>query len=510
MSNKTTSNKRIAKNTLMLYARMLFLMAINLYASRVVLSTLGVTDYGIYNAVGGFVAMFHIINGAMSTATQRFLSFEIGTGDNCKITKIFSTAIVIHVLLALLILLVAETLGVWFLNEKMVFPNDRYVAANLVFQLSIFTLMINVVSVPYNAALIAYEKMSAFAYISIVDGILKLLIVYLIMIIGGDKLVLYALLISMVAIGVRFTYGIYVNRHLPLCRNNWRMDKSVQKEIMSFVSWNLIGSTAGIVQQQGLSVLLNVFFGATVNAARGVSLQVMHAVAGFVSNFNLAMNPQIIKSYANGQKEEMFDLAIRGSKFSFMLMLILSAPIIIETPYILSLWLVKVPEHSAIFVRIVLLIALVDSMKHTMVASVHASGKVKIYQLTNGIFSLMTIPLAYVILQIGYPPSSALITSLVISIVCHFIRLAVLWKIVKFPIEKYLKEVTLRMFFLSLLTFSLPIYIYVCLHDNFFHFMIVVISTVVFSVLMCFFIGLSTKEKIFFSNRVVKVLKRII
>ena len=508
MNSKSENNKRIAKNTIVLYVRMLFLMAINLYASRVVLATLGVTDYGIYNAVGGFVAMFHVINGAMSTATQRFLSFEIGTGDDEKITKIFSTAIVIHVLLALIIMFVAETVGIWFLNEKMQFPPDRYVAANLVFQLSILTLMINVISVPYNAALVAYEKMSAFAYISIIEGILKLLIVYLVVIMKGDKLVLYAFFISLIAIGIRCTYGLYVNRHLPTCRNNWRMEKSVRKEMMSFVSWNLIGSTAGIVQQQGLSVLLNIFFGAAINAARGISIQVLHAVSGFVSNFNLAMNPQIIKSYASGHKEEMFNLAIRGSKFSYMLMLLLSAPIIIETPYLLNLWLVEVPENSVLFARVILLIALTDSMKHTMVASVHASGKVKLYQLTNGIFALLTIPVAYVVLRLGYPPVSALITSLVFSIICHFIRLLVLWKIVRFPVGKYLKTVTFRMFVISLLSLSIPIYVYKLLPQSFISFLVVCVITLISTGGVCFILGLSSTEKNFISNKIMELLNR--
>lgn len=508
MKSNSENNKRIAKNTLVLYVRMLFLMAINLYASRIVLATLGVTDYGIYNAVGGFVAMFHVFNGAMSTATQRFLSFEIGTGDDEKITKIFSTAIVIHVLLALLIMFVAETVGIWFLNEKMLFPPDRYVAANWVFQLSILTLMINVISVPYNAALVAYERMSAFAYISIIEGILKLLIVYLIIIMEGDKLILYAFLISLIAIGIRCTYGLYVKRYLPFCRNDWRMDKSVRKEMMSFVSWNLIGSTAGIVQQQGLSVLLNVFFGAAINAARGISIQVLHAVSGFVSNFNLAMNPQIIKSYASGHKEEMFNLAIRGSKFSFMLMLLLSAPIIVETPYLLNLWLVKVPENSVVFARIVLLIALTDSMKHTMVASVHASGKVKVYQLTNGIFALLTIPAAYVVLRLGYPPVSALITSLAFSIICHFIRLSVLWKIVRFPVGKYLKAVTFRMFIISILSLSIPIYVYKLLPQSFISFLVVCVITLISTGGVCYIFGLSSTEKKFISNKVMELLKR--
>ena len=505
MTNNTANNKRIAKNTLMLYFRMLFLMAIGLYTSRILLATLGVEDFGIYNAVGGFVAMFHIINQAMSTATQRFLSFEIGKDDGQRVTRIFSTAVVIHVILALIILVVAETIGLWFLNYKMVFPADRYVAANWVFQFSIFTFMVNVVSVPYNAALIAYERMSAFAYVSIIEGILKLLIVYLIIYSGFDKLVFYAFLFSLVAICIRGIYGIYVNRKLKDCRNTWKMDKNVRGEMMSFVSWNLIGSTAGIVQDHGLSILLNVFFGAAVNAARGISIQVLHAVSGFVSNFNLAMNPQIIKSYSSGHKEDMFMLAIRGSKFSFMLMTILSIPIIVETPYLLNLWLVEVPEHTVVFVRIILLIALVDSMKYTLVASVHASGKVKLYQLTNGIVSLMTIPTAYVVLSLGYSPASALFVSLFISIVCHFIRLVVLRKIVMFPVGVFLKTVTFRMLVVFAISISLPYHLVCVMPETFMSFMCICLISVLFSLMVCYIIGMSVTEREFMKERVVMI-----
>lgn len=509
--NDVINNKRVAKNTLLLYMRMLFLMAISLYTSRIVLANLGVTDYGIYNAVGGFVAMFHVISGAMSTATQRFLSFHIGTQSQEKVSKVFSTAMTIHALLALLILVIAETIGLWFLNFKMVFPADRYVAANWVFQLSIVTLMIEVMSVPYNAALIAYEKMSAFAYISVLSGILKLLVAYVISISIIDRLVLYAILLSLISTTIRVIYSVYVNKNLKYCRNNWKMDRCIRKEMLSFVSWNLIGSTAGILQEQGISVLLNVFFGAVVNAARGVSMQVLHAVAGFISNFNLAMNPQIVKSYASGDKEGMFALVIRGSKFSYMLMLIISTPIIIKAPFLLNIWLVDVPEYASVFVRIILLTALVDSMKHTLVASVHASGKVKLYQLTNGIVSLLTIPIAYLILRSGYPPSSALIVSLIISVLCHFIRLIVLWKIVEFPVFYYLKNVTIRMIVLTIVTYSIPVYFAYRCPDTIMFFIFVSLISFAFSIFTCYFGGMSSKERAFvrvqlltFVNKVIK------
>ena len=509
MHNTSANNKRIAKNTFILYVRMLFLMSVNLYASRVLLSTLGVEDYGIYSAVGGFVAMFHVFNGAMATATQRFLSFEIGRGDNDRITQIFSTSMVIHVFLAFLIFIIAETIGLWFLNVKMVFPEGRYAAANWVFQFSILTFIINVISVPYNAALIAYEKMSAFAYVSILDGVLKLLIIYLIIISNVDKLVLYSFLISLVAISIRIIYGFYVKRNLSLCRNNWMMDRSVRGKMLSFVSWNLIGSTAGIAQEQGISVLLNVFFGAAVNAARGISMQVLHAVSGFVSNFNLAMNPLIIKTYASGDRNESFRIAMRGSKFSFMLMLILSTPIFVEAPYILNLWLVKVPEHTVVFLRIVLLITLVHSLKHTLIATIHASGIVKLYQLTNGIFSMMTIPIAYVVLRLGFPPLSALLVSLVITIASHFLRLEVMRRTISFPVALFLKEVTFRMGLVWIVALSLPLSLSLYLEENIYNFIILSTLAVLYTAMVCFFVGLSFHERIIVMKKIELICKSV-
>ncbi len=508
MSTDVANNKRIAKNTLFLYFRMAIIMVISLYTSRILLSALGVEDYGIYNAVGGFVAMFHIVNSAMSTATQRFLSFEIGKSNGARITNIFSTSVIIHVVLAFIIFLFAETIGVWFLNTKMVFPEGRIVAANWVFQFSLIAFMINVISVPYNAALIAYEKMSAFAYVSIVEVILKLLIVFCIVLSDMDKLIVYALLMTIVAVFIRFLYGIYVKKHLKPCYNTWHADKHIIKEMSSFVSWNLIGSTAGICQEQGITVLLNLFFGATVNAARGISMQVLHAISGLVSNFNLAMNPQIVKDFAGGKKKEMFELVIRGGKFSYMLMLVLSVPIIIEAPSILNLWLVEVPSFSSDFVRLVLLIALVDSMKYTMVGAVQASGRVKLYQLTNGLFSLLVIPIAYIVLSLGYPPKSALIVSLFISVSCHFIRLAILKKLIDFPVLIYLKTVTLRMILITLISFLIGIYLNSIIQEGLLFFIFRFLLIFVECMGICYLLGLSASERNFIIDQIVKVYKK--
>lgn len=497
MSNQTSeNNKRIAKNTLLLYFRMLFMMAISLYTSRVVLSTLGETDYGIYNVVGGFVSMFAIISGAMTTATQRFLSFEIGKKEKGNITAVFTTAVMIHIFLSVLVLIFAETFGLWFLNSVMNFPHDKYIAANWVFEFSVITFIINVISIPYNAALIAYEKMSAFAYVSIIEASLKLLIVYLLIATDTNKLVLYAALLASVSIIIRIIYGIYVKVHFPKCHCTWVLDKGIKKNMFSFVSWNLIGSITSILKEQGINVVLNVFFGATVNAARAVAYQVSNAVSSFIGNFQLAMNPQIVKLYAQDEKKKMFELVFRGAKYSFMLLLTLSIPIIIEAPYILSIWLKKVPDYTVLFLRIVLLTALVDSMSHTVITAMQASGKLKLYQVVIGGILVMTIPISYVFLKMDFPPYAALMVSLGISVICHFVRLVILNKTIGLPIYSFLREVSLRALLISCIAIILPLWIYKLLTQDFVSFILVCFISVISTVTTCYIVGMNRNERI--------------
>lgn len=484
------NNKRIAKNTLMLYFRMLVMMAVSLYTSRVVLDTLGVSDYGIYNVVGGFVTMFSLISGAMTTATQRFLSFAIGEGKTKEVTSLFSTAVIIHIGLALIILIAGETIGVWFVANKMNFPPGRYTAAIWVFEFSLLTFLVSVINVPYNAAIIAYEKMSAFAYISIIEVVLKLVIVYLLLITPFDRLIFYAILMAVVQLGVQLIYASYTHRKIKTCHCNWRLNHQYFKQMTSFVSWNLIGSLAGVCKDQGLNVVLNLFFGTAVNAARGVAIQVSTAINRFVTNFQMAMNPQIVKLYATDEKQEMFKLVFRGSRFSYLLLLCLSLPVVIEAPFILNIWLVKVPDYTVVFLRLIIFTALIDSLSNTLITSMHASGKVRDYQIVVGGLSLLTLPLAYLLLKLGYSPTSSLVASLLISIICLFARAALLSKSIDFPAISFLRRVALKMFVLTLASYAIPLALYHFTKVNWWTFIIVCIvsftSGVMFS--YCIFI----------------------
>ena len=490
----------------MLYIRMLFLMAINLYTSRLVLATLGVTDYGIYNVVGGFVALFTMVSGTMATATQRFLSFEIGKGTQENITRLFSASIMIHIILGCIIIFIAETLGLWFLNNKMVFPPDRYDAANWVFQFSVLTLVINVLSVPYNACIIAYERMKAFAFLGILEAIAKLLIVCLRALSHFDRLILYALLLMILAISIRAIYGIYVSMNFGYCQFKWVMDQEYRVKLLSFIGYNFIGSISGIAKTQGINVVLNVFFGAAVNAARGIAVQVLHAVSGFVSNFQLAINPQIVKLYASGNKEEMYILMCQGSKFSYLLMLMLSLPIVMETPYILNLWLIEVPDYTVIFVRLTLAITLVDSLSQPMVSALLATGRVKKYQLINGSYFLMTIPVVYIVLKLEYPPEMAFVVSLLFSIGGHFTRLYLISQAVCFSISDYIRKVTLRVLLVTVLSFAVSCFVQLIKDNSFLWFVTDVIITFFLVATFAYLLALNKQEKMLLKRHIVKIV----
>ena len=332
------NNKRIVKNTALLYFRMLFTMLVGLYTSRVVLSSLGVGDYGLYNVVGGIVVILSFLNGAMASSTQRYMNVELGKENMDGIRKVYVTSMLIHLGVAAVVLVLAETVGLWFLNMYMNIPAERMIAANWVYQFSVGAFIVTVLSVPYNATIIAHEKMSAFAYISVIEVLFKLLVAILIGYAPCDRLIFYALLIFIVSIIVRLAYGVYCHRHFVECKiKKCEIDKSLLKNMLSFSSWTIFGNLAFVFHTQGIAIVINMFFGTVVNAAQGISNQVNSIVSGFVQNFTTAMKPQIVKSYAAGNLPDLHKLILSGSRLSFFLVLIFAIPIIIETPYLLSL-----------------------------------------------------------------------------------------------------------------------------------------------------------------------------
>lgn len=507
MSERIVDNKRIAKNTLFLYFRMFLTMGISIYISRVVLDMLGEVDYGIYNVVGGFVAMFTVVSGAMTTATQRFISYEIGKGEKGNVQLMFSTSVIIHIVLGGIILVLGETLGLWFLNTYMNFPTDRTVAANWVYQLSLLTFIVNVISVPYNAAIVAYERMKAFAYVSIIDVCLKLLVAYLIVIASSDKLVFYAACLALIAMVIRLIYSRYCKKHFVECRCNWSWDKKNGKSIMSFVGWNMIGSVANIAKEQGINVLLNIFFGAAVNAARAIAYQVLSAMNSFVNNFQMAMNPQIVKTYASSEKSEMFNIVFRGSRLSYLLLFTMSLPVILETPFILNIWLKQVPDYTDIFIRLVLINALIDSLSGPLITSMHASGKVRDYQIIVGGISLLNVPISYLLFKYGYQPYSAMAVGIVISVFCHFARLILLSKSINLPVKLFLRRVTLRVLLVSFVSVVLPIIVYYRMPVCFLSFIAVCFVSFLSTSAISYILGLNINERQFVRKKIFHLKK---
>lgn len=510
MQGTSSNNKRIAKNTLLLYVRMLFIMAVSLYTSRVVLNALGVEDFGIYNVVGGVVAMFSMLSGSLSAAITRFITYELGTGNRENLKKIFSSSVTIQIALALLIVLLSEVIGVWFLNIKMNIPEERMTAANWVFQFSILTFVVNLISIPYNASIIAHERMSAFAYISILEAIGKLAIAFLIVISPMDKLIIYAVMMCGVALVVRFAYGAYCKKHFEECTYHFIFDKDLLKRMFGFAGWNFIGTSSAVLRDQGGNIIINLFFGPVVNAARGIAFQVNGAVLGFVNNFMTALNPQITKSYATGDRNYMMTLISQGARLSFYMLLILSLPVFINVHYLLILWLKTVPVHTDFFVQLILLFALSESLSNPLVTAMFATGNIRNYQLVVGGLQLLNLPLSYLLLKFGSYPEAVFMVAIVISQLCLAARLVMLRKMIGLSICAYLKHVYLNVFKVMLLSAILPILasIYISQIEPLLRFVLLSVIAIVSTCLIIYYVGFNKAERVFLSRKLKKIINK--
>lgn len=509
MTEISQNNKRIAKNTLLLYFRMLLTMAVSLYTSRVVLHTLGVEDFGIYNVVGGVVAMFSVISGSLSAAISRFITYELGKGDKDKLTRIFSSSVTIQLGLGLIILILAEAIGVWFLNAKMTIPVNRMYAANWVFQLSILTFIINLISVPYNAAIIAHEKMSAFAYISILEVVAKLVIVYLLLVSPIDRLIFYAILMASVAVIIRLVYGYYCKRHFDECTYHFIFDKELLKKMFGFAGWNFIGASSAVLRDQGGNIVINLFCGPAVNAARGIAYQVNSAIHGFVSNFMMALNPQITKSYAAGDKDYMMILIFQGARLSFYILLMLSLPVIINAHYILTLWLKIVPEHTTLFVQLVLIFAMSESISNPLITAMLATGNIRNYQIVVGGLQMMNLPISYVLLRLGCIPETVLIVAICISQCCLAARLYMLRSIIGLSVSQYLSKVYLNVLLVAVLSAIIPYIIFYYLNETFVSFILICVVSAICTCIVIYYIGCNNQERQFILSKIKAVKSKL-
>lgn len=505
------NNKRIAKNTLLLYFRMLFLMLVSLYTSRVVLDALGVSDYGIYNVVGGFVSMFALVSAALTSACSRFLNFEMGKGDITRQNVVFSTAVTIQWTLAIIVFLLAEIIGVWYVNNVMVIPQERLIAANWCFQFSVFNFCMNIVTVPYNASIIAHEKMKAFAFVSIYEGLAKLFITFLVYRNPFDRLIFYALMLLVIQFSVRYAYQYYCRKHFEECHYKWVFDKILLMNMLSYSVWHLIGNGAVVLKTQGVNVVLNIFFGTIVNAARGIAVQVNSAVTQFVSNFIIALNPQITQSYARGDMKYMLDLIDKGARFSFYLLFVLSFPIILNTRFILAIWLKTVPDHTVLFTQLMLVTAIITTISNPLITAQNATGNVRNYQLVVGCIQLLNLPLSYIVLKKGFNAESVFYVAIIIEIVALFARIFMLPQTIhEFRPWLFLRQVGLNVFGVCIVALPIPV-LFKCNWDgNFGAFLINITITFICTAVSVMFIGCNAQERTLLYNKVLSIKKRII
>ncbi len=490
-----TATKRIAKNTLFLYVRMFLIMGVTLYTSRVILSALGISDFGIYSIVGGIVAMFGFINGAMLSATQRYLSVDIGKGDLAQLNKTFNSTLSIHFFLAIVILLVGETLGLWYVNNKLEIPESRLYALNVVYQFSLFTLFLNIIQVPYNSLILARERMSIYAYVSIIEVILKLLVAFSLLYFESDKLILYSGLTFGIAVIIRVIYQVYCRRKFEETRFKFEIDWIYYKELLAYSGWNLFGNLSHVAKSQGLNLVLNLFFGTVMNTAYGLSLQVQSAVTQFLTSFQSALNPQIIQSYAAENKQRSLDLMFMGSRLSFVLMLILVSPLILNTEYVLGVWLGVYPEETISIVKLVLVAVLIDSISGSFMTGILASGKIKIYNIIIGTINIFIVPISYFLLKLGYSYSVIFFVLLLFSFFSFFLRVLFLNNILEVSFSDLFRKLLIRIVPLIIAVLGCGVVVYNFYRLSLAYFVLSSFLLVVVILVAAFFITLTTEER---------------
>ena len=498
--NNTT---RIAKNTLALYFRQILIMIVSLYTVRVVLNTLGAEDYGIYNVVAGVVTMFSFLSGAMATASQRFFSFEMGKGNEAGLAHIFSVTLTIYAFLSVIIVIFAETLGLWFVCTKLVIPLERMTAAKWIYQCAVISFLFTIMTTPYMSTIIAHENMNVYAYVSIVEVVLKLAVVFVLKVVSTDKLILYGILLLFVAIINTGLYRFYCKRHYKECKFKLRWDRKLYSEMFSFTSWTLFGQFTGIIRNQAVTVLINQFFNPVVVAARSIAQQVTNAVSVFSSNFNTSLYPPIIKEYSIGNKEEMFRLVNNGSKMTFFLMWFFTLPLLLHLDFVLDLWLKEVPKWTVLFTRLSLVDVLINSLGFPLQTAARAPGKMRTYELTLGIMQLLIFPVSLVLFRMEFAAWSAFAVSITATVFMMVARLILVKSLVGIPIGQFFIKTILPLFMMMMASLGIVIGIrYLLPVGNIF-----ILGQIVFSVpVSCatmFFIGFNREHR----KQVIRIIK---
>ena len=495
--SEASNNKRIVKNTAVLYVRMFVLLFISFYTSRVILESLGVVDYGIYNVVGGVVAMFSFFNATLSGATSRFLTYELGTGNFEKLKSTFQSSLFIHILLSIIIVILLETIGLWFVYNKLVLPSDRFEAALIVYQISVFTLVLSIMQVPFNASITSHEKMTAFAYIGIYDAIMKLLIAYLLFVATIDRLVLYASLLALSSLSVNAIYVYYCFKHFPECDFLVKYEKNITKPMLSYSSWDLIGNMSVVVRGQGTNILQNTFFGPVVNASTGVANTVLNAIMGFADNFLVAVRPQIVKQYAEGNYDTYESLTVNSARYSYLMLLFVTYPLLFEAEFVMNIWLKEVPPYAVLFCQLSIINNWISIMFRPTLAAVGATGKIKRLSIYNGLTYMLVIPLAYCMLRLGYGPATPFVLNIILLVLGHAIfTMSTLKRYAPFfNIRRFYLQVCLYGIILSCLIGFLPGVMHYVMPYGVHRFALVCITSVIWGAFIVFFIGLNRNER---------------
>lgn len=501
----TTSNKTIAKNAGFLYLRMLVVIAVTFFTARIILQSLGETDYGVYNVVGGIVTMMVFLNGALGASTSRFLTYHLGRGDKKSLKDTFAATLNLHLCIALLVILLGETLGLWFFYEKLNIPEDRVNAAFWVYQFSIVTTCINFTQVPYNASIISHEKMSIYAYVGLYDALSKLVIAYLIFISPWDRLIFYAFLLMFNTLLIQGFYRFYTHKRYEECRFRIIYDKKLYIQLLSYGGWDMFGSIATVAQSQGINIVLNMFFGPSVNAARAIAVQIQSGVTSFVQNVLVAFRPQVIKNFAIGNTLEMYNLTFRASKISFLLMLAMTLPICFEMDFVLELWLGEsCPSHTAIFAIIMLINIQLEVIHSAYLMCYHAIGEIKLGNSICGSFMILALPISWFVLKMGAPSESVFIIILVINFVCQLLGWVIVHKYVHYSYWTLIKNVYLPCFVISVLALIVPTVIVHSMHPSWGRFLIVLIAGDAMLIILSWLIALTANER----KLVLQLIKR--
>ena len=506
--DSSTKKRKIAKNTILLYCRMFVLLLISFYTSRIILEALGVEDYGIYNVVGGIVTTFALISSTLNAAITRFITYELGKGDIKQLSNVFSTALNIQVILCIVVVVLSETVGIWFLNNRLVIPLERLAAANWVFQFSIVSFCIQLISVPYNSEIVAHEDMSAFAYISIFEALGKLAVAALILHASYDKLIIYAFLLTCIYLATRYLYGRFCHKHYEETKYHFIIDKDLLRKMFTFSGWNLIGAGSYVLMYNGVDFLINIFFGVTVNAARGVAATVNRVVMQFVQNFTTAIKPQITKSYAENDTRYMFELVFKGARISYLMLLFIAVPLMAESNLLISLWLKEVPENAPLFANLIILVSLISVLSETMYTAIMASEDIKIYQICVGGIGMLVFPIVWIAFKFGLAAYYAYIIQAMIFILQLLYRIFYMKKNYGMGIRDFFSKVIYRIGIVTIVSSITPISIVCCMSDGIYRLLIVGTCFILLYIPVVYFWGLEKDERRFVMSKVNSVIKK--